>query len=320
MLTRDGDPESLFELFVDELERQRYTLSYTTLARARSRFFLRFLRESGIHDVRQVTPDDLASFVVYLKELKTHRGDSYSPHTQASCVSILRRFFAFLDKRSVILNNPAAGMRFSRPRRLPRAVLSREQVQRLLEAPSSTTLLGIRDRAILETFYGTAVRLQECRNVDVTDVDLQSGQLWVRDGKGRKDRLLPIPGKSLRAIERYFNESRPYLLHHPSQQAFFLTRAGGRVSRAVIRAMCRNYAAAAGIPHAVQPHAIRHACATHLLEGGADVRHIQQLLGHNSLQTTAIYTAVQTAELRAVLDQRHPRSRSRSRAKLRKHK
>jgi integrase/recombinase XerD len=246
----------------------------------------------------------------HLKERKTRRGTTFAPFTQSSYLTVVRRFFAFLEKRSALLSNPASGIRFPRPHRLPRAVLSRAQVLRLLDAPSAS-VIGLRDRALLETFYGTAVRLEECRRLNVSDVDLQGEELWVRDGKGRKDRLLPIPRKSLRALELYFNEARPYLLHDPREEAFFITRAGNRLSRSSIRVLLQSYGQMAGIPHSVHPHALRHACATHLLEGGADVRHIQKILGHRDLQTTAMYLKVQTADLRKVLARSHPRKKQR---------
>jgi len=311
----EDELEQLHKDFVEELKRHRYSASYLAHAQNRLTLFFRYLREEGLDDIRSVTPEHMVSFVSYLKRCKTRRGTTLAPFTQSSHVTVVRRFFAFLDKRSVILNNPAAGIRFPRPRRLPRAVLSQAHVERLLEAPSSTTAIGVRDRALLEMFYGTAVRLQECVRLNVPDVDLTAGEVWVRNGKGRKDRLLPVPRRSLNALERYFSEVRPFFLHDPKQEAFFITLAGRRLSRSVVRALLRTYQKTAGLTHPLHPHALRHACATHLLEGGADIRHIQQLLGHRDLQTTALYTKVQVGDLRDVLERNHPREKQYRRKK-----
>ncbi len=310
MRTHEGDFEKLRQEFVEELKRKRYSEGYLHHAE-RLDILFQFLRERGIDDVRLVMPSHVISFMSHLKTRRTRRGTTFAPFTQSSCLMVMRRFFAFLERRSVLLSNPASGIRFPSPQRLPRAVLSRAQVLRLLETPSSVNSIGLRDRALLETFYGTGVRLEECRRLNVSDVDLQSEELWVRDGKGRKDRVLPIPRKSLRALERYFNEARPYLLHDLQEQAFFITRAGRRLSRSTVQTLLHSYGLMAGIPHSVHPHALRHACATHLLEGGADIRHIQKILGHRDLHTTEIYTKVQTADLRKVLSRSHPRERKR---------
>lgn len=310
MLTHEGDFERLHQEFVEELKRKRYSEGYLHHAERLTLLF-QFLSEQGIDDIRLVTPSHVISFMSHLKKRRTRRGTTFAPFTQSSYLTVARRFFAFLEKRSVLLSNPASGIRFPSPQRLPRAVLSRAQMLRLLEAPSPINVIGLRDRAILETFYGTGVRLEECRRLNVSDVDLQSEELWVRDGKGRKDRVLPIPRQSLRALERYFNEARPYLLHNLQEEAFFITRAGRRLSRSTVGGLLHIYGRMAGIPHAVHPHALRHACATHLLEGGADIRHIQKILGHRDLQTTAIYTKVQIADLRKVLSRSHPRKSKR---------
>jgi integrase/recombinase XerD len=311
VLTREGDFEKLRQEFVEELKRKRYSEGYLHHARERLTLLFQFLREQGIEDVRLVTPSHVVFFMSHLKKRKTRRGTTFAPCTQSSYLTVVRGFFAFLEKRSVLLSNPASGIRFPTPQRLPRVVLSRAQMLRLLEAPSAINAIGLRDRAILETFYGTAVRLEECRRLNVSDVDLQAEELWVRDGKGRKDRVLPIPRQSLESLERYFNEARPYLLHDLQEEAFFITRSGRRLSRSTVRTLLQSYGRMAGIPHSVHPHALRHACATHLLEGGADIRHIQRILGHRDLHTTEIYTKVQTADLRKVLARSHPREKKR---------
>ena len=317
MRTRDGEAEleSYLHDYVKELQLHRYSRGYQDGAQRVLSSFFSHLREKDVHDIRSVTEEHLLSFIRFLRQRKTKYGKPIALWTQSHYISMLRRFFAFLDKRSVILRNPAEHIRAPKAKRLPRARLTRTQVQQLLETPSPTSTLGIRDRAILETFYGTGVRLSECVRLDVSDVDLQGRMLWVRDGKGKKDRLLPIPGQTAKALARYSSEARPYLVHDPMEQAFFLSRHGKRLSRETIQANLRDYGTAAGLPHRVHPHVLRHAYATHLLERGADIRHIQELLGHSFLQTTALYTHVEPKDLRKVLKNAHPRERTRRRRK-----
>jgi integrase/recombinase XerD len=272
-------------------------------------FFLH-LREQGVEDLRAVEERHVTSFVRWLQELQTNEGTRLTSWTRSAYVSMLRRFFAFLDKRSVLLRNPASSLRLPRAQSLPRSRLNPAQVRRLLEAPSPTAALGKRDRALLEVFYGTGIRLSECIRLDVGDVDLPREELWVRDGKGKKDRLLPIPRQSARAMGIYLREARPSFLRQPGEQAFFLSRVGTRLSASSIHRMLKCYGEQAGIPHRVHPHALRHAFATHLLQQGAELRHIQELLGHQSIGTTAIYARVQVEDLRRVVERRHPRERT----------
>ncbi len=309
MRTRGNKLESHLDAFLRELRLHRYSRGYQEIAQRVVSLFFSHLREKAVRDIRSVSEKHVLSFARSLKKRKTRYGKPFALWTQSAYVSTLRRFFAFLDKRSIILQNPARDVRVPAAKRLPRAVLSQAQVTRLLETPSSTSSLGMRDRAILETFYGTAIRLNECLRLDVSDVDLQSRALWVRDGKGKKDRLLPIPGKTTQAMALYLSEARPRLVHDSMETAFFLSRAGNRVSRSLIHAMMRNYGRAAGIAHSVSPHALRHACATHLLRRGADIRHIQELLGHSFIETTALYTKVDVEDLRKVIGRAHPRER-----------
>lgn len=317
MRTRDDEVEleSYLHNYVKELQLHRYSRGYQDGAQRVLTLFFSHLREKGVEDIRAVSEEHLLSFLRFLRECKTKYDRPFALWTQSAYVSAIRRFFAFLDKRSVILRNPAEHIRAPRAKRLPRTKLSRNQVQQLLETPSPTSTLGVRDRAILETFYGTGVRLSECVRLDVSDADLQGRTLWVRDGKGRKDRLVPIPGQTAKALERYASDARPYLVHDPMEQAFFLSQNGRRLSPPSIQAKLRDYGKAAGVPHRVHPHVLRHAYATHLLERGADIRHIQELLGHSFLQTTALYTQVEPKDLRKVMKKAHPRERTRRRRK-----
>lgn len=305
------EAESHLAAYLDELAARRYSESALSLARYVAPLFFRFLRDQGVDDLRQVREAHLARFARVLREWKTARGSPLAPWTRSSYLSALKGFFAFLDRRSVILRDPARSLRLPRGRRLPRRVLSRADVRRLLEAPSPTSTLGLRDRALIEAFYGTGIRLKECHRLEISDVDLGAGLLWVRNGKGRKDRLLPIPRGTQQSLDRYLKDARSELVHDTSETAFFLASTGRRLSTAGIQLILRLHGQAAGLP--AYPHALRHACATHLLKGGADIRHIQKLLGHSHIETTTIYARVAVKDLKQIVDKAHPREISRSR-------
>jgi integrase/recombinase XerD len=244
-----------------------------------------------------------------LRESTTPRGTPLSLNSQASYLQRVRSFFAFLVRRGVLLADPAAGLVLPSCSLLPRFVLTERQAARLMNAPSPATAIGKRDRAILETLYGTGLRRGECARLDVQDLDLRAGSLLVRNGKGSKDRVVPIPQRAALALNVYLRDVRPELATSSAERALFLTVwRGRRLSEPGLVAVLRTHAWAAGIPR-VHPHVLRHTCATHLLRGGADVRHVQVILGHRCLKTTALYTRVDVADLAAVLKRCHPRER-----------
>ncbi len=275
-----------------------------------------FLKSRGIEDLREVRESHLVAFGRELKRASSLRGRRQvrAPATQANYLRTAIRFFEFLAKRGLLLADPAAELTVPEWQRLPRLVLTPAQAQRLMTAPSPYSQLGKRDRAILELLYGTGIRRGECVRLDVTDVDLQQARLFIRDGKGKQDRIVPIPGAALSTLERYLVEVRPEYSTDPRERALFIGLGqrdrGGRLTEGRIHKIVVAAAARAGLGH-VFPHALRHTCATHVLQGGADVRYVQELLGHRQLRTTAIYTRVDTADLKAALDRCHPRERKR---------
>ncbi|MGH9461946.1 MAG: tyrosine-type recombinase/integrase [Vicinamibacteria bacterium] len=301
--------ESHLHTFLEELELHRFSASSRQHAGRVLPTLFSHLREEGVHDLGAVTEEHLLGFARYLKDRRTPKGKPLSTWTQSTYLSAVRSFFAYLDRRNVILKNPAQRLRLPRAQRLPRKALTESQVRRLLGTPSSSSMIGQRDRAVLELLYGTAIRRSECVRLNVFDVDLREPSLWVRDGKGRKDRLVPIPSQTAEVVGVYLEQVRPHLVHDPKEKAFFLTRWGKRMSPSLLEVMVRGHAVSAAIEQRVYPHALRHACATHLLQRGADIRHIQELLGHSQIRTTAIYTEVRVDDLKAVLSKAHPRER-----------
>jgi|CXWL01.1.fsa_nt_gi integrase/recombinase XerD len=247
---------------------------------------------------------------------KTGQLGALSATSIGKVVAAVRGFFAYLAASGIILLDPARELESPRrPLQLPRAVPSEAQMRRLLRAPGEGTPLALRDRAILELLYATGLRSAEACALDRGDVDLAERTVHVRFGKGGKERRVPLAKRAAKALERYLTAVWPLLRRlrhgstHESAVPLLLTRFGTRLQGLALRDLVRHWRREARLQTAVTPHALRHACATHLLKGGADVRHIQVLLGHSSLQSTEIYTRVETGDLRRMLDRYHPRSR-----------
>ena len=306
-----ADAERSFEAclnsYLDDLRVRRYSRSYRALAA----FALGRLSEHLVspcrEDVRAVDEEHLARYAAHLASLTSRWGGRLKASSRTAELVHARRFFAWLTRRGHILRDPAAELSLPRLRPLPRAALNLTQARRLMSAPDRSTALGRRDRAILELLYGTGIRLSECSRLDLGDLDLSEGLVLVRDGKGRKDRYVPVAGRATVAVGGYLRRSRLELARD-TESALFLSRGGRRLSTVRLARVVKAHGGAVGV--AISTHSLRHACATHLIRGGADIRHVQALLGHRQLESTAIYTRVEVADLREVLRRCHPRERA----------
>lgn len=283
------------------------------MARAVLPYFFAHLDELDVRDLRAVCEEHLVSYARKLRTVAGKRGHVAAISTQRSFLSAVRGLFTLLESRRLILRSPARGLVMPHAVRLPGAVPSEAQVRRLLQTPFPGHRRGIRDRAILEVLYGTGLRVGECARLDVVDLDLAERTLLVRNGKGKKDRVVPVGGRAALALELYLREARPLFRRSSHEQALFLSTLGGRLTRSAIEARVRALQKAIASPVWISPHVLRHACATHLLKGGADVRHVQELLGHKRLETTALYTRVSVKDLAEVVAKAHPRERAWSR-------
>jgi len=301
--------EAHLNAFVAQLRAHHYSATLQDHAQRILPRLFAHLRENGVKDVRGATEAQLMSFVRVLAKTKTKRGKPPALQSVNSYVAIVRRFFAYLERSNAILRNPSRELPLRKPDTLPRHVLSEKDAETLMEAPPTTRPVGIRDRAILETLYGTAIRLSECGRLDLDDLDLAGEELLVRNGKGGKDRVVPVPARAAAALDVYLKEARPVFMRDPKEPALFLQRYGTRLSTVMIGLLVGAYGRRVGVR--IAPHGLRHACATHLLRHGADIRHVQQLLGHRDIQTTALYTGVSIKDLRDVLERSHPRERPR---------
>ncbi|HEX2049997.1 MAG TPA: site-specific tyrosine recombinase XerD [Actinomycetota bacterium] len=308
-------PTPQLDRFVDEFlshaRVERGLSSNTVAAYARDLATWRaFCVARGI-DAPDVAPDDLTD---YLDRLRTGRAPAptrFAPASVARMLVSVRALYRFLVREGHLERDPTARVGTPRkPRPIPSAI-SVEDVERLLAAPADD-VLGRRDRAILETLYGAGVRISELVALDVDDVDLDEGSVLVRAGKGSKARRVPLGRAARAAIESYLARSRPELAARAAgagRGALWLNARGGRLSRQGCWKLLKGHARAAGLAERVSPHTLRHSFATHMLDAGADIRVVQELLGHASLATTQVYTLVSDRRLREVYAAAHPRAR-----------
>lgn len=285
-------------------------LSANTLASYRRdlRRYVQHLHGQSIDDVAAVQEADVLGF---LAALRTGDPDHppLGPASSARAVVAVRGFHKFCLREGIVALDVTSGVKPPRPAaRLPKA-LDLEQVEAILEASGAPeTALARRDRALLEVLYGTGARISEAVGLDVDDLDLTDGTVLLR-GKGGKQRIVPVGSFALAAIETYLTTSRPALVALQSGPALFLNARGGRLSRQSAWTVLTKAAQRAGVAVEVSPHTLRHSFATHLLDGGADVRVVQELLGHASVTTTQIYTLVTIERLRETYASAHPRAR-----------
>lgn len=261
--------------------------------------FAAFLKPRGIESPSRVRPVHVREF---LQSLRASR----SPATVARKLAAVKGFFRFLEAQQVIRRSPTAFIETPRLwRRLPQT-LSLAEVERLLGSVKATGL-GLRDLAMLELLYGAGLRVSELVSLDVTSCNFEAGFLRCI-GKGNKERIVPLGRAAADALTRYLKDERTRLIRkRPEAQALFVNRRGGRLTRQRVWQVLRRCAKAGAIAKAIGPHTLRHSFATHLLERGADLRTVQELLGHANIATTQRYTHVDRARLKAVHDQFHPR-------------
>ena len=232
----------------------------------------------------------------------------YSKSTTARKLATLRSFYKFCRRRGYMDENPLATIRTPKQdKRLPK-FLEMEQVETLLGAPDTNTLLGARDRAMLEVLYSTGIRVSELVDLNIADVDFVGQCVKIR-GKGKKQRTTPIAPTALNAVQHYLDMRRadPRAAHF-DQEALFANKHGQRLSTRSVRRKLDKYLAEAGLDPTISPHTLRHSFATHMLNNGADLRSVQELLGHQSLSTTQIYTHLTNARLKKAYDTAHPRA------------
>lgn len=283
--------------------------------------FINYLKTERNYSPHTITcyKHDLELLMDTLKEKKLDRSAAreymialekkhFSRRSIARKLSAARSFFRFLLREKLVAQNPFVNLVTPKlPRKLPN-FLYPEELERLLKGPDLTSPLGLRDRAILEMIYGTGLRVAEIIRVNKNDVDFAEGEVKVL-GKGSKERIVLFGSHAKRALEDYLDNARDKLVSDKKVAAFFVNRRGGRLTARSVERMLVYYSKKAGITKKVTPHTLRHSFATHLLAGGADLRMVQELLGHASLSTTQVYTHITKERLKEVYDSAHPRAR-----------
>jgi integrase/recombinase XerD len=271
------------------------------------RYFIAWCDERGISRPCQVTRAVLERYQRYLYHYRKQNGDPLSFRSQSLRLSSLKAFFSYLAKHHLILYNPASEIELPKQeKRLPRHVMTQAEAETVLNTADTGEPLGIRDRAMMELIYCTGMRRMELSGLKLYDIDAERGTIMIRLGKGRKDRMVPVSERALAWIEKYVAQVRPQLVIDPDDGTLFLTSLGEAFGLTRITQLVRNYVIAAKIGKTGSCHLFRHTMATLMLENGADVRVIQQLLGHAKLETTQIYTQVSIRMLKRVHDRTHP--------------
>jgi integrase/recombinase XerD len=311
-------PLRLLRLYQDHLA-VRYSERTAPEYLAHVRAFLAWVEGKGL-TITALTRQDLGAYQSELFALRKPDGHPYSAGFQMNRLTAIKSFFRFLVRQLFILSDPTTGLEHPRmEQRLPRTILTPREVRQIVEAPRGRSPVALRDRAILETLYATGIRATELLKLSPYDIDTEERTLRVRRGKGGKDRILPLTPAAAETLTAYLAHGRPQLLGaerggagvYPAKatKRLFVSVRGGVLYRATLDVIVHRWVKESGVEKRVTPHVFRHTLATHLLKRGADIRHIQALLGHASLSTTERYTRVEISDLQAVVKRAHPRGR-----------
>jgi len=293
--------QDLIDLFLNYLSVERGLANNTIISYKRdlSRY-KRFIDSNKISNVSKISKEDIRSYLAYQKSLKLSSG------SVARSLVAIKLFHRFLVREKLSIGDPTSVIDSPRLlKKIPDA-LTLSDVDKLISAPNLRNINGMRDRAIIETLYAAGLRVSELSGLKVEDVNLEAG--FVRClGKGQKERVVPLGKSAIVSIKRYLENSRPKLLKKKQNNFLFLNHRGTQLSRIYIWKIIKRYARQARIKSPIRPHILRHSFATHLLEGGADLRSVQEMLGHADISTTQIYTHINRDRLKSIHRKYHPR-------------
>lgn len=292
---------------LDALNSSGYAAATVTARRAHLTRFTQWGEPRGLLALQDVTPGVLESYRTWHVARRRASGAPLAWSTHAQALTAIRMLLTWATRTKRLTVNPASELALPRiPKRLPRAVLSEPEVERVLAVPDVSVPLGLRDRAILEVLYSTGIRRLELVGLDVGDIDNARQVVFVREGKGRKDRLVPIGARALVWVQRYLDQVRPHLGRRRDPAALFLSSRGTRIRPTRLTERLHRHIQAAGVNKPGSVHIFRHTMATLMHDGGADIRDLQEILGHAQLSTTQLYTHVAIERLRAVHAKTHP--------------
>ncbi len=311
-----GDPGDamaltpLVEQYIAHLVVKNYSTYTTNVHEHHLQYFLAWCEERGVVRACDVTRPMIQQYQRSIFHYRTKEGRPLAFDTQQTRIRTVMLFFRWLTREDRIVYNPATDLDLPRvPKRLPKFVLTNEEVDLVMNQPDVTDAIGIRDRAILEVLYATGVRRSELRNIKVYDIDLDFGTVMVREGKGRKDRIVPMGERAIAWLQKYLGDVRSWFAGERDEGFLFLTHRGEPMSRNQLTHSVHGYIEQAGITKKGSCHLFRHAMATQMLENGADIRFIQQMLGHSNLETTEVYTHVSIRKLKQIHAATHPAAR-----------
>jgi integrase/recombinase XerD len=271
------------------------------------RYFLRWCEERGLKSPEEISRQLVERYQRHLYHQKKKNGEPLNNITRQDLLVTVKTFFRYLAKTRQLIYNPAADLEMPKVGvRLPRHILTVSEVEQVLNAINISAPMALRDRAIIEVLYSTGLRRMEVTRLKVRDIDMNRGWLSVIEGKGKKDRVVPIGDRALTWLEKYMWEQRPLLVSNPLEDVLFLTKQGKPLRPKLLTCIALRHVRNAGINKPGSCHLFRHTMATLMLEGGADVRFIQEMLGHSKLETTQIYTKVAIGKLKDVHNKTHP--------------
>jgi integrase/recombinase XerD len=272
--------------------------------------FLEYLAGRSIGEPQSITREVISSYQVELYEKINRSGKPNTVSYQNGMLSTVKQFTRYLKEHDYIVSDPARDIPYSKvPKSLPRGVLSPSEARKVLHQADTSSVIGYRDRVILEVLYSTGIRKEELGGFKLSDVDYTDGFLRVESGKGEKDRIVPLGRIACRYLENYIKSVRPELIKDPHEKRLFLTSRGKPFSKNVVWELVKKYAKKARLHKNVSPHTFRHTCATAMLKNKANIRAVQELLGHSSLNSTQVYTHLSITDLKEVHAQCHPREK-----------
>jgi integrase/recombinase XerD len=271
------------------------------------RTFYTFLEEEKIIHVEGLCPEIMAEYQQELAFRLTSKGTPLAARSQAQLLAVAKNFTRYLKEEEYLLRDPSAKIKLpKKPRRLPRVILSFSELKQLMTGPDIQSNQGYRNRIVLEVLYDTGIRRAEVANIKLRDLDLDGGYIHIRSGKGDKDRVVPLSSRVCNLVRSYLHSVRPAYLQGKDEGFFILNRWGEQMNAHGVWAVVKRCANQAGIKKNISTHTFRHTCATHMMRHGAPVRHVQELLGHESLESTQIYTHVTINDLKAIHAKFHP--------------
>jgi len=273
------------------------------------KFFI-FLASRGITHIDGITKEVIADYQTELYHAVNLRGRPNCVSYQNGGLSAVKGFTRFLKERDYIVADPARDIPYAKlPKRLPRGILTPSEARKIINTPDTKCAIGYRDHTIMEVLYTTGIRKEELNNLMTADVDYHDGFLRINGGKGKKDRIVPLGKIACRYLENYIKSVRPELIRDPYNNHLFLSARGNRLSKGMVWELVKKYAKKAKLKKTVSPHTFRHSCATAMLRNRADIRAVQELLGHESLESTQVYTHITINDLKETHSRCHPREK-----------